>query len=71
MKKIGVELGTSSQGYFEGVGVTAVSFPMYKDEIFFLYPTYYSSWHYKMTLNDRKNPGVKLGTPTFMLFPFW
>jgi hypothetical protein len=28
-------------------------------------------WHYKMTLNDRKNPGVKLGTPTFILFPFW
>ena len=26
--------------------------------------------HYKMTFNDRKNPGVKLGTPTFMLFPF-
>ena len=44
MKKIGVELGTSSQGYFEeGVGVIAVSFPTYKDEIFFLYPTYYSS----------------------------
>jgi hypothetical protein len=28
-------------------------------------------WHYKMTLNDRKNPGVKHGTPTFMLLPFW
>jgi hypothetical protein len=28
-------------------------------------------WHYKMTLNDEKNPGVKLSTPTFMLFPFW
>jgi hypothetical protein len=22
-------------------------------------------WHYKMTLNDRKNPGVKLGAPTY------
>jgi hypothetical protein len=43
MKKIGVELGTSSQGYFEGVGVIAVSFPTYRDEIFFLYPVYYSS----------------------------
>jgi hypothetical protein len=26
-------------------------------------------WHYKMTLNDWKNPGVKLGTHTLMLSP--
>ena len=43
MRKIGVELGTSSQGYFEGVGVIAVSIPRHENHIFFLYPAFYSS----------------------------
>jgi hypothetical protein len=43
MKKVGVELGTSSQGYFEGVGVMIVSIPRYNNELFLLYPTFYSS----------------------------
>jgi hypothetical protein len=60
MRKIGVELGTSSQGYFGGVGVLAVSIPQYKNNIFFLYPTYYSSTDKYSTISTgalRSNTG--------------
>jgi hypothetical protein len=43
MKKVGVEPGTLSQGYFEGVGIMVVSIPRYSSELFLLYPTFYSS----------------------------
>ena len=43
MKRVGVELGTATQGYFQGVGIIAVSIPNHENEIFFLYPAFFSS----------------------------
>ena len=43
MKKIGVELGTAAQGHFDGVGIITVSIPGNDNEVFLLYPAYYSS----------------------------
>jgi hypothetical protein len=37
MKKVDVELGTATQGYFEGVGVIVVSIPQHENELFLLY----------------------------------
>ena len=62
MKRVGVELGTSSQGYFEGVGVIAVSIPGYKNDIFFLYPAFYSSTDKYSTISTgalKSNTGFK------------
>ena len=43
MKKIGVELGTAAQGHFDRVGIITVSIPGNDNEVFLLYPAYYSS----------------------------
>jgi hypothetical protein len=43
MKKVDIELGTSTVGYFEGVGIIIVSIPAQVSEIFVLYPAFYSS----------------------------
>jgi hypothetical protein len=43
MKEVDVELGTSTVGYFEGVGIIVVSIPSQVSEIFVLYPAFYSS----------------------------
>jgi hypothetical protein len=40
MKQAGVELGTATQGYFQGVGIITVSIPNQENEIFFLYPAF-------------------------------
>lgn len=42
-KKIGVELGTAAQGYFEGVGIMVVSIPDHPESLFLLYPTFLST----------------------------
>jgi hypothetical protein len=62
IKRVGVELGTSSQGYFEGAEVIAVSIPGYKNDIFFLYPTFYSSTDKYSTISTgalKSNTGFK------------
>ena len=62
MKRVGVELGTSSQGYFEGVGVITVSIPGYKNDIFVLYPAFYSSTDKYSTISTgalKSNTGFK------------
>ena len=42
-KRIGVELGTAAQGYFEGVGVMTVSIPNHPKHLFLLYPAFLST----------------------------
>ena len=51
MQKVGVELGTSSQGHFDGVGVIPISLPGYPHRLFFLYPAFYSSTDQFCTLS--------------------
>jgi len=42
-KRIGVELGTAAQGYFEGVGIMIVSIPDRPESLFLLYPAFLST----------------------------
>lgn len=42
LKKIGVELGTAAQGYFEGIGVITASIPGNTNQVLLLYPAYFS-----------------------------
>ena len=61
-QRVGVELGTSSQGHFEGVGVIPVSFPGYEDNPFLLYPAFYSPTDKFCTISTgalRSNTGFK------------
>jgi hypothetical protein len=62
MKKVDVELGTATQGYFEGVGVVVVSIPQHENELFLLYPTFYSSTDKYSTISTgalKSNTGFK------------
>ena len=61
-KKIGVELGTAAQGYFEGVGIMTVSIPNHPESIFLLYPTFLSTTDSCCTISNgacKKYSGFK------------